>query len=151
MHCKVFFAEQFDALRRNCGVDDIFEQSLARCIKWDVTGGKSGSVFLKTRDNWYIIYYLRLVVKQLTRLEMDAIYKFAPSYFEYMSQGDFFLTLAFFHDLPTVLAKKFGVYHVGFRNPITGKTVKMDLVVMENLFYERNISRIFDLKGLFSI
>jgi hypothetical protein len=92
MHCKIFFAEQFDALRRNCGVDDIFEQSLARCIKWDVTGGKSGSVFLKTRDNWYIIHYMRLVVKQLTRLEMDALYKFAPSYFEYMSQGEFFLT-----------------------------------------------------------
>ena len=80
MHCKVFFAEQFDALRRNCGVDEIFEQSLSRCIKWDATGGKSGSVFLKTRDNW-------LIVKQLTRLEMDALYKFAPSYFEYMSQG----------------------------------------------------------------
>lgn len=80
LHCKVFFAEQFDALRRNCGVDEIFEQSLARCIKWDAAGGKSGSVFLKTRDNW-------LVVKQLTKLEMDALYKFAPSYFEYMSQG----------------------------------------------------------------
>ncbi|KAJ3257004.1 1-phosphatidylinositol-3-phosphate 5-kinase [Boothiomyces macroporosus] len=29
-HCKIYFAEKFDALRRNCGVSDIFEQSLAR-------------------------------------------------------------------------------------------------------------------------
>ncbi|KAI8907211.1 hypothetical protein EDD86DRAFT_192392 [Gorgonomyces haynaldii] len=133
IHCKVFYAQQFDALRRNCGVNDVFEQSLARCVKWDATGGKSGSYFMKTKDNW-------LVVKQLNRLEMDALYKFAPAYFEYMSQ-------AFFHELPTVLAKIFGFYRIGFKNPSTGKNMKMDLLVMENLFYERTISRIFDLKG----
>lgn len=133
MHCKVFFAEQFDALRRNCGVDNLFEQSLARCVKWDASGGKSGSFFLKTRDNW-------LIVKQLNRSEMDALIKFAPAYFEYMSQ-------AFFRDLPTVLAKIFGFFRVGFKNPTSGKSVKMDLLVMENLFYDRSISHIFDLKG----
>eukprot|EP00842_Homolaphlyctis_polyrhiza_P006114 jgi/Hompol1/6503/HPOL_002385-RA len=133
MHCKVFFAEQFDALRRNCGADEHFVQSLSRCVRWDASGGRSGSTFLKTRDDW-------LVVKQLSRLEMDALYKFAPEYFEYMSR-------AFFHELPTVLAKIFGFYRIGFKNPVTSKTVKMDLLVMENLFYNRNISRIFDLKG----
>ncbi|OAJ42226.1 hypothetical protein BDEG_25711 [Batrachochytrium dendrobatidis JEL423] len=133
MHCKVFFAEQFDALRRNCGADEQYVQSLARCIKWEASGGKSGSTFLKTRDDW-------LVAKQLSRPEMDALYKFAPEYFEYMSR-------AFFHELPTVLAKIFGFYRIGFKNPVTGKTIKMDLLVMENLFYDRSISRIFDLKG----
>ncbi|KAH6569672.1 hypothetical protein BASA60_008142 [Batrachochytrium salamandrivorans] len=133
MHCKVFFAEQFDALRRNCGADEQYVQSLARCIKWDASGGRSGSTFLKTRDDW-------LVAKQLSRLEMDALYKFAPEYFEYMSR-------AFFHELPTILTKIFGFYRIGFKNPVTGKTIKMDLLVMENLFYDRSISRIFDLKG----
>jgi 1-phosphatidylinositol-3-phosphate 5-kinase len=28
-----------------------------------------------------------------------------------------------------------------------GREVKMDLMVMENIFFERNISRVYDLKG----
>jgi len=71
---------------------------------------------------------------------MDAFVKFAPSYFEYMSQ-------AFFHELPTVLAKILGFYQIGSKNPVTGKTMKMDVLVMENLFYNRKTTRIFDLKG----
>ena len=66
---------------------------------------------------------------------------FSPAYFEYTSQ-------AFFHELPTVLAKIFGFYHIGYKNPVTRKTVKMDILIMENLFYDRvNLSTIFDLKG----
>jgi 1-phosphatidylinositol-3-phosphate 5-kinase len=85
LHCKIYFAEQFSALRKNCGVEDVFVKALSRCYKWDATGGKSGSVFMKSRDD-------RFVIKQLSRLEMDALYKFAPAYFEYMSQ-------AFFHEV----------------------------------------------------
>ncbi|KAI8823387.1 uncharacterized protein EV422DRAFT_611449 [Fimicolochytrium jonesii] len=133
MNCKIFFAEQFEALRRNCGVDDKFAQSLARCMRWDALGGKSGSTFLKTKDD-------RLIIKQLSRLELDALYKFAPAYFEYMSQ-------AIFHELPTVLAKIFGFYRISYKNPTTGRSMRFDCFVMENLFYERTISRIFDLKG----
>lgn len=33
------------------------------------------------------------------------------------------------------------------RNPITHKSFKMDVLVMENLFYDHKTSRIFDLKG----
>ncbi|CAG8450252.1 2333_t:CDS:10 [Ambispora leptoticha] len=133
LFCKIFFAEQFDALRRNCGCESTYIQSLARCVKWDSTGGKSGSAFLKTRDD-------RLVMKQMSRLEMDAFLKFAPAYFEYMSK-------AFFHELPTVLAKIFGFYRIGYKNEQYGKNMKIDVIVMENLFYERKISKIFDLKG----
>ena len=46
---KVFFADQFDALRKNCGCEELFIESLARCVKWDALGGKSGSTFLKTK------------------------------------------------------------------------------------------------------
>lgn len=66
--------------------------------------------------------------------------RFSPSYFEYMSQ-------TFFHDLPTVMAKLFGVYRISYRHPQTNRVLKVDVLVMENLFYERKISRIFDLKG----
>ncbi|KAJ3057965.1 1-phosphatidylinositol-3-phosphate 5-kinase [Rhizoclosmatium hyalinum] len=51
----VFYAEQFDALRRNCGFEDGFVHSLSRCVKWEATGGKSGSAFLKTRGLLKII------------------------------------------------------------------------------------------------
>ncbi|KAI9319827.1 hypothetical protein BX666DRAFT_1916690 [Dichotomocladium elegans] len=131
--CKIFFVEQFDALRRNCGCEESYIASLATCCKWDSSGGKSGSVFLKTKDD-------RLLVKQISRYEMDAFLRFAPAYFQYMSE-------AFFHELPTVLSKNFGLYRIGYKNTATGKSMKMDILVMENLFYERCVKKIFDLKG----
>ncbi|CEG72455.1 Putative 1-phosphatidylinositol-3-phosphate 5-kinase [Rhizopus microsporus] len=131
--CKIFFSEQFDALRRNCGCDESYIMSLASCIKWDSSGGKSGSAFLKTKDD-------RLLMKQMSRYELDAFLGFAPAYFQYMSE-------AFFSELPTALAKIFGFYSIGYKNSSTGKSMRMDVLVMENLFYQRNIKKIFDLKG----
>lgn len=108
-------------------------ESLSRCFKWDSSGGKSGSAFLKTRDN-------RLVVKQLSRFEMDAFSKFAPQYFAYMSQ-------CISRGRRTALAKIFGCFRIGFRNPQTGKSLKLDCFVMENLFYGLEGIRSYDLKG----
>jgi hypothetical protein len=51
--CKIFYAEQFDALRINCGCDEHYIQSLSRCLKWDSSGGKSKSAFLKTLGLFY--------------------------------------------------------------------------------------------------
>ena len=48
---------------------------------------------------------------------------------------------------PTALAKIIGVYKVGYRNPVTNTAQKQDLLVMENLFYKRKMSQVFDLKG----
>ncbi|KAG2206732.1 hypothetical protein INT47_003674, partial [Mucor saturninus] len=131
--CKIFFSEQFDALRKNCGFDESYIMSLASCIKWDSSGGKSGSAFLKTKDD-------RLLMKQMSKYELDAFLGFAPAYFQYMSE-------AFFSELPTVLAKIFGFYSIGYKNSATGKSMRMDVLVMENLFYQRNVKKIFDLKG----
>jgi 1-phosphatidylinositol-3-phosphate 5-kinase len=47
--CTVLFPEQFDALRRTHDCEKSMVESLARCVKWDANGGKSGSAFLKTR------------------------------------------------------------------------------------------------------
>ena len=50
---------------------------------------------------------------------------------------------------PTVLAKLLGFYTVEVRNLETGATQsKADLLVMENLFYDRKITKTFDLKGI---
>ncbi|KAJ1555792.1 1-phosphatidylinositol-3-phosphate 5-kinase [Cladochytrium tenue] len=133
LECSAFYAEQFDALRRTCGFDEIYIHSLARCFRWDASGGRSGSAFMKTTDD-------RLILKQLSKPEMEALLTFAPSYFTYVSE-------AFVQKLPTVLAKIFGVYRIGFRNPVTSRSLNIDVLVMESLFYERTISRTFDLKG----
>lgn len=133
MQCKIFFAEQFDAVRRKCGVADRIVESLSRCLKWDSKGGKTKSVFLKTLDD-------RLIIKSLSPIETQAFLKFAPAYFNIMAE-------ALFHDLPTVIAKMLGFYQIIIKNPITGTEIKWDVVVMENLFYDRSPTRIFDLKG----
>jgi 1-phosphatidylinositol-3-phosphate 5-kinase len=133
MQCKIFFAEQFDAVRRKCGVTDRIVESLSRCLKWDSKGGKTKSVFLKTLDD-------RLVLKSLSPIETQAFLKFAPAYFNIMAE-------ALFHDLPTVIAKMLGFYQIIIKNPTTGTEIKWDVLVMENLFYDRSPTRIFDLKG----
>jgi 1-phosphatidylinositol-3-phosphate 5-kinase len=133
MQCKVFFAEQFDAVRRKCGVADRIVESLSRCLKWDSKGGKTKSVFLKTLDD-------RLVLKSLSPIETSAFLKFAPAYFNFMAE-------ALFHDLPTVIAKMLGFYQIIIKNPATGIEIKLDVLLMENLFYDRAPTRIFDLKG----
>lgn len=133
MLCKIFYAEQFDAVRRKCGVSDRIVESLSRCLKWDSKGGKTKSVFLKTLDD-------RLVLKSLSPIETQAFLRFAPAYFNIMAE-------ALFHDLPTVIAKMLGFYQIVIKNPVTGTEIKWDVLIMENLFYDRSPTRIFDLKG----
>ncbi|KAJ5551457.1 Zinc finger FYVE/PHD-type [Penicillium sp. DV-2018c] len=133
MLCKVFYAEQFDALRQKCGVADRIVESLSRCAKWDSKGGKTKSLFLKTLDD-------RFILKSLSTIETQAFLKFAPAYFQIMSE-------ALFHELPSAIAKMFGFYQVIIRNPATGTDFNWYLLLMENLFYDRVPTRIFDLKG----
>lgn len=131
--CRIFFAEQFAQLRQSCQCEDIFVESLSRCAKFDASGGKSGSAFLKTKDD-------RFIVKEISRFEMDAITKFAPAYFEYTQT-------AFKRGRPTALAKTYGIFKIGYRNAVTGRTMHMNVLVQENLFYARTFTRIYDLKG----
>ncbi len=46
--CTLLYPEQFDALRRTYDCERSMVESLARCVKFDASGGKSGSAFLKT-------------------------------------------------------------------------------------------------------
>jgi hypothetical protein len=64
----------------------------------------------------------------------------APSYFQYME--------ATFGE-PTVIAKLLGFYTVEIKNLESGNTqARADLLLMENLFYDRNVGKTFDLKGI---
>lgn len=47
--CTILYPEQFDALQRTYACEKSMVESLSRCVKWDASGGKSGSAFLKTR------------------------------------------------------------------------------------------------------
>lgn len=53
--CTVYYAKQFDALRRRCGINDMFLKSLKRSANWTAQGGKSKSNFWKTSDERFII------------------------------------------------------------------------------------------------
>ena len=89
--CRIFFAEQFAALRLACDCEDSFVESLARCVAFDAAGGKSGSAFLKTKGEFSDLLSCvlgspvddRFIAKEISRLEMDALTKFAPAYFDY--------------------------------------------------------------------
>jgi 1-phosphatidylinositol-3-phosphate 5-kinase len=130
--CKIFYAQSFDALRRKCGVADRFVESLSRCSKWDSKGGKSKSIFLKTLDE-------RFVLKSLSPIEVNAFFRFAPNYFAFTHQN-------LFKGLPSVIAKMFGLFQVQIRTP-NGRDFDWFMLVMENLFYEREPNRRYDLKG----
>ena len=53
--CTVYYAKQFDALRRRCGINDLFLKSLMSSVNWSAEGGKSRSNFWKTSDDRFII------------------------------------------------------------------------------------------------
>ncbi|KAJ8514751.1 hypothetical protein ONZ45_g7730 [Pleurotus djamor] len=138
--CTVLYPEQFDALRRTYDCERSMIESLARCVKWNANGGKSGSAFLKTRDD-------RFIAKEISRPELQTMETFAPAYFDYMSS-------AVSANRPTLLAKVFGCYKLTFRKTNgrdsggeRSKSTQMNLLVMENLFYDRRFSKIYDLKG----
>ena len=133
--CNVYFAEQFRKLRELIFPEgeDRYIQSLARCMFWKATGGKSGSSFSKSMDD-------RFVMKQMSRLEVQSFVDFAPRYFEYINK-------AMREKQPTALAKLLGVYRIGYRNSDTNTTMRQDVLVMENLFYQKKVNKIYDLKG----
>uniref|UniRef100_H2ZJY3 1-phosphatidylinositol-3-phosphate 5-kinase n=1 Tax=Ciona savignyi TaxID=51511 RepID=H2ZJY3_CIOSA len=136
-YCKIYFAMEFKELRDQVRIMGHFEEaymgSLARCARWAARGGKSGSAFHKTLDD-------RLVIKQMSRFELQSFLDVAPSYMSH-------ITTAVNNKTPTTLSKILGVYRVSFRNNTTNRSFKQDLLIVENLFYKRNIQQVFDLKG----
>ncbi|KAK6147553.1 hypothetical protein DH2020_018465 [Rehmannia glutinosa] len=129
-----YFAQQFEALRSTCCASELdFIRSLSRCKKWGAQGGKSNVFFAKTLDD-------RFIIKQVTKTELESFIKFAPSYFKYLSES-------INSGCPTCLAKILGIYQVTSKHQKGGKETRMDVLVMENLLFRRNITRLYDLKG----
>jgi len=70
----------------------------------------------------------------------QVLIELGPSYFKYMESTA---------NNPTVLAKLLGFYTIEIRNLESGTVqAKADLLVMENLFFDKKIVKTFDLKGI---
>uniref|UniRef100_A0A673YJL4 1-phosphatidylinositol 3-phosphate 5-kinase n=1 Tax=Salmo trutta TaxID=8032 RepID=A0A673YJL4_SALTR len=134
-YCRIYYAEEFHKMRAEImeSTEDDFVRSLSHCVNWQARGGKSGAVFYATEDG-------RFILKQMPRLEVQSFLDFAPHYFTY-------ITGAVQQKRPTALAKILGVYRIGYKNSQNNSEKKLDLLVMENLFYGRKMAQVFDLKG----
>ncbi|KAK4267136.1 hypothetical protein QN277_023959 [Acacia crassicarpa] len=129
-----YYAKWFEALRRVCCSSELdYIRSLSRCKKWGAQGGKSNVFFAKTLDD-------RFIIKQVTKTELESFIKFAPEYFKYLSES-------IKSGSPTCLAKILGIYQVKSKHSKGGKESIMDVLVMENLLFRRNVTRLYDLKG----
>lgn len=96
-----YYAKQFETLRKSCCPHESdFIRSLSRCKKWGAQGGKSNVFFAKTLDD-------RFIIKQVTKTELESFIKFAPAYFEYLSDS-------IASGSPTCLAKILGIYQVSY-------------------------------------
>ncbi|KAL9246272.1 hypothetical protein vseg_019828 [Gypsophila vaccaria] len=129
-----YFAKQFDMVRQKCCPSKVdFVRSLSRCKRWTAQGGKSNVYFAKSMDE-------RFIIKQVTKTELDSFREFAVDYFKYLNDS-------LDSGSPTCLAKVLGIFQVTIKNLKGGRDTRMDLMVMENLFFNRRISRVYDLKG----
>ncbi|CAB4289569.1 unnamed protein product [Prunus armeniaca] len=128
------YANQFRDLRNRCCQSEVdYIASLSRCRNWDAKGGKSKSFFAKTLDD-------RLIIKEIKKTEFESFIKFAEDYFKYVNES-------FDNGNQTCLAKVLGIYQVVLKQTKSGKEMRHDLMVMENLTFGRNIIRQYDLKG----
>ena len=168
-----YFAPQFTKMRARCinGGERSFVMSMSRsrrfselpvlsssateaCLcgcRWKTSGGKSNAYFAKTLDDRYII-------KSLSKAEKAFFLdKFGSCYFSYM-EGQHF------RKQNVALAKVLGLFQVSMKS-FSSKTTRtekmdtgsdsedlgrdwvMDLIVLENVFYDRECSSIYDLKG----
>ncbi|GMR32732.1 hypothetical protein PMAYCL1PPCAC_02927 [Pristionchus mayeri] len=133
-YVKAFYAERFHLLRRLLlpEGETAFIQSLSQAYIWTPQGGKSGSSFFRTCDG-------RFVIKTMSRFEVQSFVKFAPNYFDY-------LKTAVTEKKLTALCKVYGVFRVCYKFK-NGTQAKMDVLVMEYLFYKHNHTQTWDLKG----
>lgn len=75
----------------------------------------------------------------MSKQDVGEFEKFASHYFEYLNE-------CLQKNLPTLLAKIFGVYKVIIKKK-DGVLLERSVLVIENLFCERKIKNKYDLKG----
>lgn len=76
----------------------------------------------------------------MSRIELQLFRDYGLNYFNFVRKCQA-------SQQPTLLVKIVGVYRVKYRNTLSNQTFQSNLLVMENLFYMRDVIRKFDLKG----
>ena len=136
-YCCVYFAEQFRRFRAHIfgssNSEEVYIRSLSNCVLWKARGGKSGLTFCKTVND-------RFILKEMSKPELQSFLNIANYYFDYC-------TRAIDESRPSMLARIVGIYRTSYKNTATNNASKLYLLVMENLFYRRDINQKFDLKG----
>lgn len=166
--CTILYPEHFDALRRTYDCEKTVIESLARCAKFNASGGKSGSAFLKTKGSFGVLFSCVISLKLYRRsvyrkrdLQSGArddgdlrtclfrLYVVILHCWSTFSSDNLIVrsSLMPFDQRPTLLAKIFGCFKVMWKTtshsgPGKPKINQMNLVVMENLFYDRRFSKV---------
>ncbi|CEP06872.1 hypothetical protein [Parasitella parasitica] len=82
--CIIYYAKEFELLRRQCNINQLMIESLCRCQTWTASGGKSKSHFYKTQDDRFVI---KEMMNAWNVAEKDAFLKFAPKYFDHIKKS----------------------------------------------------------------
>ncbi|XP_023632730.1 putative 1-phosphatidylinositol-3-phosphate 5-kinase FAB1C [Capsella rubella] len=128
---RCYFAQQFYSLRNIVTKEGDFLTSLKHCKKWNAQGGKSNAYFAKSVDD-------KLVVKEVVKSELRFFKKkFGDDYFKYVIE-------ALKSGTPTCMVNIIGIFQVSVKGHNQTKGYYM---VMKNVFYDRHISKVYDLKG----
>lgn len=132
--CRIYLADKFASLRSEVLPigEEGYIRSLTRSVQWKARGGKSGSNFAKTLDD-------RFILKDMSKTEVQLFLESASNYFTYMQK-------CYTTAQPTLLGKIVGIYQIIYKNS-ANVAHRSNLLVMENLFYNRDVSQKFDLKG----
>jgi 1-phosphatidylinositol-3-phosphate 5-kinase len=102
-------------------------------MRFETSGGKSGSSFCKTSDD-------RFVFKAVQRVELNYFLENATAYFDYVAKSKF-------QDQPTALVKILGIYQISWEKGNGERRNPVSFIAMPNLFFRRRIAKTFDLKG----
>nr|CAD1838763.1 unnamed protein product [Ananas comosus var. bracteatus] len=137
-------AKEFYNLRKKCCPSELaYISSLSRCKKWDAQGGKSKAFFAKTMDD-------RFIIKQIKKTEFESFLKFAlitSSMFLIRWTPEAKHALLKYLEYISELTSDYTVVLFFCQANQNGKEIRIDLMVMENLLFGRNVSRTYDLKG----
>ncbi|KAA6403532.1 MAG: putative 1-phosphatidylinositol 3-phosphate 5-kinase [Streblomastix strix] len=125
-----------------------FAHSLLKCRPIDALGGKSSAKFFRSSDERFILKSIgNAEMKQLLQTVPNFLSHYAPSIFNNKKDK----TETFLE--PTLLLQIYAVVQVEQRVVMPSSIVnrhatqRWNLVVMENLFYGKDIVRTLDLKG----
>ena len=146
--CVMYYPVQFHALRTQYVSEmDQFLMSLSRCRGWKTSGGKSNASFAKTLDD-------RLVLKGISKSELDSFLGLGPEYFSFVSNFLFGKNDERENDSSGASPSTLCMLILGvFQIEVTllkrrRERFRQTFIVMENLFYDApEISARFDLKG----